>query len=41
MSCGNSSMLGTRRISVFMPALAIGIRFAHSTASSFDATSRM
>ena len=41
LSCGNSSMLGTRRISVLMPGPAIGARFAHSTASSFEATSRI
>src|SRR5690606_8894843 len=40
LSCGNSSMLGTRRISVFVPGKA-GIRLAHSTASSLEATSRM
>ena len=34
LSCGNSSMLATRRISVFMPGPAIGARLAHSTASS-------
>ena len=41
LSCGNSSMLGTRRISVLMPGPVIGSRLAHSTASSFEATSRM
>ena len=37
-SCGNSSMPGTRRTSHFEPATA-GSRLAHSTASSFEATS--
>src|SRR5690606_32218666 len=41
LSCGNSSMLGTRRISVFMPGPASGARLAHSTASSLEATSRI
>ena len=34
-------MLVTWRISVFIPGPAIGTRLAHSTASSFDATSRI
>ena len=33
-------MLGTRRISVFVPPPS-GTRLAHSTASSFEATSRI
>ena len=40
-SCGKSSMLVTRRISVFWPGPVIGARLAHSTASSLDATSRI
>lgn len=39
LSWGNSSMLVTRRISVFMPGPDMGARFAHSTASSFEVTS--
>ena len=34
-------MLVTRRISVFWPGPVIGARLAHSTASSFEATSRI
>jgi hypothetical protein len=41
LSCGNSSMVGTRRISAFMPGPDSGARLAHSTASSFEATSRI
>ena len=41
LSWGNSSMLLTRRISVFIPGPASGARLAHSTASWMDATSRM
>lgn len=40
LSWGNSSMLGTRRISTFVPGKA-GSRFAQATASSCEATSRM
>ena len=41
LSCGNSSIVVTRRISVLKPGPLIGNRLAHSTASSFDATLRM
>src|ERR1700722_13785351 len=41
LSCGNSSILVTRRISVLTPGPLIGARLAHSTASSFEATSRI
>lgn len=39
LSCGNSSIVGTRRISILVPGTVMGMRLAHSTASSCDATS--
>src|SRR5690606_41934017 len=41
LSCGNSSMLATLRISAFIPGPASGARLAHSTASSSEATSKI
>src|SRR5690606_34136852 len=40
LSCGNSSMVGMRRISILLPRW-LGARLAHSIASSLDATSMM